>query len=172
MRPGIAGQVEIGQVGVRLKSAGGGQGDDGYAVGALIGAGCGGTGLAEIVGNPVGRHLVLAVHWPYHIEPKEQIVATVSTKDPKRHRNRRLEVRTTPEEREIIDRAVKAAGIDLTTFVITNLTVAARRVLADRTAFELDVEASQAWEAINKRPARRLAGLLKMMDRPSPFARG
>ena len=99
-------------------------------------------------------------------------MATVSTKGPKRHRNRRLEVRTTPEEREIIDRAVKAAGIDLTTFVITNLTVAARRVLADRTVFELDAEASQAWETINRRPAREIPGLLDLMERPSPFVKG
>ncbi len=96
----------------------------------------------------------------------------VSTANPKRRRSRRLEVRTTPEEREIIDRAVKAAGIDLTTFVITSLTVSAQRVLADRTVFALNAEASQAWEAINRRPAREIPGLLDLMERPSPFVKG
>lgn len=68
-----------------------------------------------------------------------------------------------------IDRAVAASGTDLTDFVVTNLTVASRRVLADRTAFTLDAEGQRAWERINRRPARNLAGLRALMERPSPF---
>jgi uncharacterized protein (DUF1778 family) len=89
--------------------------------------------------------------------------------DTKRTRSRRLAVRTTPEDRELIDRAVAASGTDLTDFVVTNLTVAAQRVLADRTAFTLDAAGQQAWERINRRPARSLAGLRALMERPSPF---
>jgi uncharacterized protein (DUF1778 family) len=81
----------------------------------------------------------------------------------------RLEVRTTPEDRALIDRAVAASGTDLTNFVITNLTVASRRVLADRTEFMLGSEAREAWEKINRRPARSLTGLRELMARPSPF---
>ena len=87
----------------------------------------------------------------------------------RRTRSERLEVRTTPEDRALIDRAVAVSGTDLTEFVITNLTAASRRVLADRTEFSLGVEAQQAWEAINRRPARSLAGLRELMARPSPF---
>ena len=87
----------------------------------------------------------------------------------KRNRSERLEVRTTPEDRALIDRAVAASGTDLTEFVITNLTVASRRVLADRTEFALDAEARDAWERINRRRARSLAGLRDLMARPSPF---
>ncbi|MDK1019981.1 MAG: DUF1778 domain-containing protein, partial [Actinomycetota bacterium] len=36
-----------------------------------------------------------------------------------------MEIRTTPEDRELIDRAVAASGTDLTQFVVSNLTVAA-----------------------------------------------
>jgi uncharacterized protein (DUF1778 family) len=88
----------------------------------------------------------------------------------KRNRSERLEVRTTPEDRALIDRAAAASGTDLTDFVITNLTVASRRVLADRTEFVLAPEALEAWERINRRRARSLAGLRKLMLRPSPFA--
>lgn len=88
----------------------------------------------------------------------------------RRARSERLEVRTTPEDRALIDRAVAASHTDLTEFVVANLTVAARRVLADRTEFTLDVESHQAWEAINRRPTRDLAGLRALMARPSPFA--
>lgn len=87
----------------------------------------------------------------------------------KRRRSERLEVRTTPEERALIDRAVAAAGTDLTEFVVENLTLAARRVLADRSEFALDRDAIEVWEAINTRPARDLPGLNKLMERPSPF---
>lgn len=86
-----------------------------------------------------------------------------------RLRSERLEVRTTREDRALIDRAVAAQGSDLTEFVISNLTVAARRVLADRTDFRLDAEGAQAWEAINRRQARDLPGLRRLMERPSPF---
>jgi len=91
------------------------------------------------------------------------------TGGPQRKRNARIEVRTTTEDRELIDRAVAASETDLTQFVVSNLTVAARRVLADRTDFSLDSGSLRAWEEINRRPARDLAGLRDLMDRPSPF---
>ena len=87
----------------------------------------------------------------------------------KRNRSERLEVRTTSEDRALIDRAVAASGTDLTDFVVSNLTVASQRVLADRTEFALRSEARDAWERINRRRARSLAGLRDLMTRPSPF---
>ncbi len=86
-----------------------------------------------------------------------------------RLRSERLEVRTTEDERSLIDRAVAEQGTDLTEFVISNLTVAARRVLADRTEFRLDEEAAEAWDAVNRRRGRDLPGLRRLMERPSPF---
>ncbi len=86
-----------------------------------------------------------------------------------RLRSERLEVRTTKDERSLIDRAVAEQGTDLTEFVISNLTVAARKVLADRTEFRLDQEAADAWEAVNRRRGRDLPGLQRLMERPSPF---
>ena len=72
-------------------------------------------------------------------------------------------------DRALIDRAVAASGTYLTDFVVTNLTVASRRVLADRTAFTLGAEGQRAWEQINRRRDRSLAGLRALMERPSPF---
>ena len=86
-----------------------------------------------------------------------------------RLRNERLEVRTTKDERSLIDRAVAEQGTDLTEFVISNLTVAARRVLADRTEFRLDQDVAEAWDAVNRRRGRDLPGLRRLMERPSPF---
>ena len=86
-----------------------------------------------------------------------------------RRRSRRLELRTTQDERELIDRAVAANDTDVTEFVISSAVEAARRVLVDRDRFDLDAEAGEAWVAINARPARDLLGLRRLMDRPSPF---
>ncbi|HMG44373.1 MAG TPA: DUF1778 domain-containing protein [Acidimicrobiales bacterium] len=86
-----------------------------------------------------------------------------------RRRSRRLELRTTPGERELIDRAVAVSDTDVTEFVISNAVEAARRVLADRDRFDLDAKAVEGWDAVNSRPARDLPGLRRLMDRPSPF---
>lgn len=94
------------------------------------------------------------------------------TADANRKRSERLEVRTTLADRDLIDRAVRASGMDLTGFVVTSLKVASHRVLADRTEFVLDSADREAWETINQRPARSLAGLRSLLDRPSPFAEG
>jgi len=87
-----------------------------------------------------------------------------------RRRSARLEFRTTPEDRALIARAVEAEGTDLTEFAVSSLVEAARRVLADRTGFVLEESAAEAWEAVNRRPARELSGLRDLMERPSPFA--
>ena len=99
--------------------------------------------------------------WPY--------TGRTMLNDSNRRRSERIEVRATPEERALIDRAVAAAGTNATAFVLSSVTTAARRVLADRSEFVLSPEAARAWEAINERPARDLPGLRRLMQRPSPF---
>ena len=47
--------------------------------------------------------------------------------------------------------------------------LAAQRVLADREQFVLDADGQKEWERINSRPARSLAGLARLLQRPSPF---
>ena len=88
-----------------------------------------------------------------------------------RRRSRRLEVRTTPVERALIDLAVTVSGTDLTGFVVKNLTVAARRLQADRSEFTLGPDAQRVWEVINQRPVRDLPELREFMQRPSPFVK-
>ena len=75
----------------------------------------------------------------------------------------------TPADRALIDQAVSANGTQLTEFVVTHLTIAARRVLADRNEFTLSAAAAEEWEKINDRPAQDLPGLRALMARPSPF---
>jgi uncharacterized protein (DUF1778 family) len=87
-----------------------------------------------------------------------------------RVRSDRIEFRTSPETRRLIDRAVDATGGTLTEFAENNLVVAAQRVLADRNRFALSPEALAEWVALNERPARELPGLRALLERESPFA--
>jgi uncharacterized protein (DUF1778 family) len=93
----------------------------------------------------------------------------ITTDTTTRRRSRRMELRTTEEERALIDRAVAVAGTDVTEFVVTHASEAARRVLADRQSFDLDPAVLMAWEELNSRPARELPGLAALFRRPSPF---
>jgi uncharacterized protein (DUF1778 family) len=88
---------------------------------------------------------------------------------PARTRNKRLEGRTTAEERELIDRAADTAGTNLTSFVVEHLMDAARQVLADRDRIVLSPEAVGEWDKVNRRSAKELAGLRRLMQRHSPF---
>lgn len=93
----------------------------------------------------------------------------ITTPAPSRRRSKRLELRTTAEERALIDHAAQVKGGDLTEFVISSAVTEARRVLADRTTFVLDEQRLKAWESVNAKPAKELAGLRELMERPSPF---
>jgi uncharacterized protein (DUF1778 family) len=87
----------------------------------------------------------------------------------RRQRDQRLGLRTTQEERELIDRAVEVVGTDVTEFVVSSACDAARRILADRDEFKLASPVLADWERVNRRRPRELAGLRKLMRRPSPF---
>ena len=130
-----------------------------------------GLGLFRNAWQDSGRILGqgVPVHWPYIDGSLAAGVSAVANGETHR-RSRRLKLRATPEESDLIDRAAAAAGTDRTTFVVTNAVEAARRVLADRTVFELDADALSEWESINRRRARDLPGLGRLMERPSPFA--
>jgi uncharacterized protein (DUF1778 family) len=93
----------------------------------------------------------------------------MQAKTVRERRSERLEVRTTPQERQLIDRAVAASGLELTEFVVSNLSIAANRVLADRSEFVLDEAGRKRWDELNSEPARSLASLKKLMARRSPF---
>ncbi len=115
---------------------------------------------------PKERTLDSGTAWPYD---GRTLCEAGMTSEVKRRRSQRLEIRTTPEDRELIDRAVEASGTDLTEFVTANLTVAAHRILADRSEFVVDAESRRAWEQVNRNKPRDLPGLRELMRRPSPF---
>ena len=81
----------------------------------------------------------------------------------------RIELRATRDDRELIDRAAAALGLDRSAFVLSQGLLAAQRVLADRGQFVLNPEALSDWERINAAPPQVLPGLARLQQRPSPF---
>ena len=81
----------------------------------------------------------------------------------------RIELRTTPELRCLVERAVDVLDGTLTDCAEASLVVAGQHIMADRGTFALCEAAAAEWEAINARPARELHGLRRLMGRPSPF---
>lgn len=81
----------------------------------------------------------------------------------------RIELRLSTDQKALIARAARARQQTQSEFMRESLEREARRALADRTQFVLDEEAWRAWEQINERPARELAGLRELIGRPSPF---
>ena len=88
---------------------------------------------------------------------------------PRPAKTSRIELRTTEDERDLLDRAATALGTDRSSFLLAQGRRAAQRVLADREQFVLDADGQKEWERINNRPARSLAGLALLLQRPSPF---
>jgi uncharacterized protein (DUF1778 family) len=84
----------------------------------------------------------------------------------------RIELRASEDDRDLLDRAAAALGTDRSSFLLAQGRLAAQRVLADREHFQLDAAAQQEWERINSRPARSLPGLVRLLERPSPFGPG
>lgn len=93
--------------------------------------------------------------------------AMVAVKPPSK--TTRIELRATEADRSLLDQAAAALGTDRSSFLLAQGRLAAQRVLADREHFLLDAEAQQEWERINARPARALPGLVRLLERPSPF---
>ena len=85
-------------------------------------------------------------------------------------RTARIELRTTHDDRQPIDRAAAMEGVDRTTFILQSSAEAAQRVLADRDVFVLSVSQNEEWERINEQPPTDVEGLRALFDRPSPFS--
>lgn len=93
----------------------------------------------------------------------------MTTSVPAQKKDRRLEIRTTARDREVIVQAAASLGQDITSFVSESAVLAAQRVLADRMGFVLDADQVAAWDALMDRPARDVPSLRAFLERPSIF---
>lgn len=82
-------------------------------------------------------------------------------------RTERLGIRTSAEQKELLEAASDLEGTSLSEFVLSHATAAAQMLLADRRYFFLS---HQRWAEFSNRldePAREVSGLRDLMKLPS-----
>lgn len=89
---------------------------------------------------------------------------------PKELKDKRLYLRVSPRQRELISEAAEAIDKDVSSFVLDAVMMDAQRVLADRRVFSLDDDRWAAFQRAIDRPVEPLARkprLKKLLEQPS-----
>lgn len=83
-------------------------------------------------------------------------------------RSSKLDLRLTPEAKEKLQAAARAAHRSVTEFVLESAMVRADETLAGRTRFELDADQWQLFLAALDAPPRELPRLARLFQEPGP----
>jgi len=89
---------------------------------------------------------------------------------PKELKDKRLYLRVSPRQREVISEAAEAIDKDVSSFVLDAAMMDAQRVLGDRRVFSLDDDRWAAFQQAIDRPVEPLARkprLKKLLEQPS-----
>jgi uncharacterized protein (DUF1778 family) len=84
-------------------------------------------------------------------------------------RSDRLQLRVTPQQREVIEYAAASRQETITDYVIRHAVSAAQEDLADRRYFALDDAAWSAFHALLARPAVSKPHLQQLLAQPAPW---
>lgn len=84
-------------------------------------------------------------------------------------KDKRLELRISGEQKEMIEQAAALEGRSVTDFSTQALTEHAHEVIRRNHQLTLDAEAFDAFVAILDEPAQTLPGLVDLLRRPSVF---
>ena|ERR1700733_3123661 len=79
----------------------------------------------------------------------------------------KIEIRTTKAQKQIIEQAAQAEGVNVTAFIFSRVLPEAQRVLGDRSLFVLN---QTSWDSLTEalnRPARTNAKLKELLTTPS-----
>jgi uncharacterized protein (DUF1778 family) len=79
----------------------------------------------------------------------------------------KIEIRTTPAQKQIIEQAAQAEGVNVTAFIFSRVFPEAQRVLGDRSLFVLN---QTSWDSLGKilnRPAKPNPKLKELLTTPS-----
>ena len=83
----------------------------------------------------------------------------------------KIEIRTTPAQKQIIEQAAQAEGVNVTAFIFSRIFPDAQRILGDRTLFILNQASWKELQSILDRPAKPSAKLKELMQTPSVLER-
>jgi uncharacterized protein (DUF1778 family) len=81
----------------------------------------------------------------------------------------RLAFRMTADQKRVIKRAAELTGRDVTEFSVQVLTERAEEVLAEQRVFGADARQWSAFVGLLDEPARPVAELVELLQRPSVF---
>jgi uncharacterized protein (DUF1778 family) len=84
-------------------------------------------------------------------------------------RSDRLQLRVTPQQREIIESAAASQQETITDYVVRHAVSAAKEDLADRRYFVIDDSAWMEFEALLERPPVYKPRLEKLLSQPAPW---
>lgn len=87
-------------------------------------------------------------------------------------RSERLELRVSPEEKQLLSDAAAATARTVTQFVMQSASIAAQDVMADRSLFVLSEAQWDAFAAALDREPRHLPRLAHLLSEPSILDRG
>lgn len=84
-------------------------------------------------------------------------------------RDRAINIRTSEDQRALIDRAAMLTGKSRSDFMVESATLEAERVLLDRTFFALDEDAFARFEKLLQTPVRASDQLRTLMHTKAPW---
>ncbi len=79
----------------------------------------------------------------------------------------KIEIRATKAQKQIIEQAAQAEGLNVTAFIFSRVLPEAERVLGDRSLFVLNQASWKSLAHILNRPAKPSARLKELMQTPS-----
>lgn len=82
---------------------------------------------------------------------------------PSRTESARINLRTSPEAKALIERAAALMGATVSSFMLQNAYEAARRIVADKDTLTLSQEAFEAFVATCEHPAEPTQALIDLM---------
>jgi len=83
------------------------------------------------------------------------------------NRSEKLDIRVTPEAKQILQQAAKQRHTTISQFVLESALDSASAVLAERTRFSLDAEQWETFMAALDAPPRRHPRLERLLNEPS-----
>ncbi len=93
----------------------------------------------------------------------------VGVVDVRRRRDQAINIRTSREQRDLIDQAARAVGKSRSDFMIEAASRAAENVLLDRVFFRLEPEAFDRFTAMLDEPPGPSDGLREVLQRRAPW---
>jgi uncharacterized protein (DUF1778 family) len=94
---------------------------------------------------------------------------TAAVKPVSKIKSERLNIRTSREEKDLVEQAARATRVTSSRFVLQAAVKSAEEVLADQTKFVLQADKWGEFTALLDRPVQEIPALKEAVSKPTPF---